>query len=87
MSSGESIISAVYSNTSLASLDWEVDPLELRGISSSVKPLEGAVMNESWLRAVEAAVEGGRGPEGTRCCKRSRELLGGSLPLIGLLRY
>lgn len=47
MSSGESIISAVYSNTSLCSLAWEVDPLEHRGISSNVKPLEGAVMNVS----------------------------------------
>jgi len=44
-------------------------------------------MNVSWLRAVEAAVEGGRGPEGTRCGKRSRELFGGSLPLIRLLGY
>jgi hypothetical protein len=40
-------------------------------ISSSVMPLEGAVMNVSLLRDVEAVpnpAEGeGRGPEGTRC--------------------
>ena len=69
ISSGESLILAVYSKTSLASLD----PPEC-GTSSRVKPLEGAVMNVLLLLDVEEVarpVAGGRGPEGTRCCGRS----------------
>jgi hypothetical protein len=59
-----------------------MDPFCPSYTSSSVNPLDGAVTKVSWLLDEDAvrgtAVAGGRGPEGIRCCWRSREPRGGS---------